>query len=136
MAKLDDILQQIIRDVDGALGAAVVDISNGLLLSVAHTVPYFTQSYLDAVAAAAVDMMRGKNVLAVEALLSSQRGKKVENTIKEVQMTTDHTYHFMAVIPDKPNCLVVLITNRKTNLGMGWSAVRTNIPRLSPLCPG
>jgi predicted regulator of Ras-like GTPase activity (Roadblock/LC7/MglB family) len=136
MSKLDEIIQQIVRDVDGALGCAVVDLSSGLLLSVSHNVPYFTQSYLEAVAAAAVDMMRGKNVLAVEALLSSQRGRKVENSIKEVQMTTDGTYHFMAVVPERPNSMVVLITSRKTNLGMGWSAVRTNLPRLTALCPG
>ncbi|MGZ8219521.1 hypothetical protein [Methylomagnum sp.] len=135
MAKLDEVIQGILRDVDGALGCAVVDLSSGLLLSVAHNVPYFTQSYIEAVAAAAVDMLRGKNVLAVESLLSSQRGKKVENTIKEVQMTTDHTYHFMATVPDRPNSLVVLITSRKTNLGMGWSAVRINLPRIAPYCP-
>lgn len=136
MSKLDDITQQIVRDVDGALACAVVDLSSGLLLSVSHNVPYFTASYLEAVAAAAVDMVRGKNVLAVEALLSSQRGKKVENSIKEIQMTTDHTLHFMAVVPEKPNSMAVLITNKKTNLGMGWSAVRTNLPRIAPLCPG
>jgi hypothetical protein len=135
MAKLDDILNNVIRDVDGALGCAVVDLNSGLLLSVAHNVPYFTQSYLEAVAAAAVDMLRGKNVLAVESLLSSTRGKKVENSIKEVQMTTDHTLHFMAIVPEKPNNLVVLITSRKTNLGMGWSAVRTNLPKIAPFCP-
>jgi predicted regulator of Ras-like GTPase activity (Roadblock/LC7/MglB family) len=136
MSKLDEIIQQIVRDVDGALGCAVVDLSSGLLLSVSHNVPYFTQSYLEAVAAAAVDMMRGKNVLAVESLLSSQRGRKVENSIKEVQMTTDGTYHFMAVVPERPNSMVVLITSRKTNLGMGWSAVRASLPRLTALCPG
>jgi predicted regulator of Ras-like GTPase activity (Roadblock/LC7/MglB family) len=135
MAKLDDILQQILRDVDGALGCAVVDLSNGLLLSVAHNVPYFTQSYLEAVAAAAVDMVRGKNVLAVETLLSSQRGKKIENSIKEIQMTTDMTYHFMATVSEKPDSMVVLITSRKTNLGMGWSAVRNNLPKIAPYCP-
>ncbi len=135
MAKLDDVLNGIIRDVDGALGCAVVDLNSGLLLSVSHNVPYFTQSYLEAVAAAAVDMLRGKNVLAVESLLSSTRGSKVENTIKEIQMTTDNTYHFMAVLPQKPNNLVVLITNRKTNLGMGGSAVRTALPKIAPLCP-
>lgn len=135
MAKIDDVVQQIVRDVDGALGCAVVDLSSGLLLSVAHSIPYFTQSYLEAVAAAAVDMVRGKNVLAVESLLSSQRGKKVENSIKEIQMTTDNTLHFMATVPDRPNSMIVLITNRKTNLGMGWAAVRTNLPKLTPLCP-
>lgn len=135
MAKLDDILNGVLRDVDGALGIAVVDLQSGLLLSVSHNVPYFTQSYLEAVAAAAVDMLRGKNVLAVESLLSSTRGTKVENTIKEVQMTTDNTLHFMAVVPQKPNNLVVLITNRKTNLGMGWAAVRGVLPKVAPLCP-
>jgi len=135
MSKLDSLLQDVVKDVDGALGCAVVDLESGLLLGVAHNVPYFTSSYLEAVAAAAVDMIRGKNVRAVEALLSNQRGKPVEQTIKEVQMTTDNTLHFMAVLPDKPNALVVLITNRKTNLGMGWAAVRKAMSAISPLCP-
>jgi predicted regulator of Ras-like GTPase activity (Roadblock/LC7/MglB family) len=135
MSKLDSLLQDVVKDVDGALGCAVVDLESGLLLGVAHNVPYFTSSYLEAVAAAAVDMIRGKNVRAVEALLSNQRGKPVEQTIKEVQMTTENTLHFMAVLPDKPNALVVLITNKKTNLGMGWAAVRKSMANISPLCP-
>jgi len=135
MAKIDDLLQGVLADVDGALGCAVVDLDSGLLLAAAHNVPYFTSSYLEAVAAAAVDMLRGKNVRAVESLLSTQRGKPVSKMIKEVQMTTENTLHFMAIIPDKPDALVVLITNKKTNLGMGWSAVRRVMPVLAPLCP-
>ena len=135
MAKLDDVLQSVVADVDGALGCAVVDLESGLLLGVAHNVPYFTTSYLEAVAAAAVDMMRGKNVRAVESLLSSQRGKPVSKMIKEVQMTTDNTYHFMATMPEKPDALIVLITKKTANLGMGWSAVRRSMPVIAPLCP-
>jgi predicted regulator of Ras-like GTPase activity (Roadblock/LC7/MglB family) len=135
MSKLDTLLQEIIRDVDGALGCAVVDLESALLLGVAHNVPYFTSSYLEAVAAASVDMLRGKNIRAVESLLSNQRGKLIERTIKEIQMTTDHTLHFMAVIPDKPDALIVLITSKKTSLGMGWSAVRKSMVAVAPLCP-
>lgn len=135
MAKLDDILQNVVSNVDGALGCAVVDLNSGLLMAAAHNVPYFTSSYLEAVAAAAVDMVRGKNVRAVESLLSSQRGKTVEKTIQEIQMSTDKTLHFMAVLKDKPDYLVVLITSKATNLGMGWAAVRNNIPKIAPLCP-
>jgi len=135
MSKLDDILQTVVSNVDGALGCAVVDLNSGLLMGVAHNVPYFTSSYLEAVAAAAVDMLRGKNVHAVESLLSSQRGKTIENTIKEIQMTTDRTYHFMATVTDKPNSLIVLITSKSTNLGMGWAAVRNNMNAIAPLCP-
>lgn len=135
MAKLDDVLRKIVSDVDGALGCAVVDLNSGLLLGVAHNVPYFTSSYLEAVAAAAVDLFRGKNVRAVESLLSSQRGKPVEKMVQEVQMSTDRTYHFMATIKDKPDSLLVLITSKSANLGMGWSAVRSNMLTLTPLCP-
>ena len=135
MASLNDICKGILDDVDGATGCAVVDLNNGLMLAVAHSVPYFTQTYLDAVAAAAVDMFRGKNVSSVEKLLSAQRGEQVEKTIQEVQMTTTGTYHFMSVIPEKPDNLVVLITTKKANLGMGWSALRKSLVDIAPLCP-
>lgn len=135
MAKLNDVLNGVMNDVDGAVGAAVVDLATGLLIGVAHKVPYFTQSYLDAVAAAAVEMFRGKNVGAVEKLLSSSRGEKMEKSIKEIQMTTDGTYHFMSVVPSKPDSLVVLITTRKANLGMGWAALRSSMVDIAPHCP-
>lgn len=135
MSGLNTVLQTIISEVDGALGCAVVDLESGLLLDAAHKIPYFTTSYLEAVAAAAVDMMRGKNVRAIEALFSNQYGRPMKKSIQEVQMTTDHTYHFMAVATEKPDMLLVLITSKKTNLGMGWSTVRRNMPLIAELCP-
>jgi len=112
-----------------------VDLSTGLLLGVAHNVPYFTQSYLDAVAAAAVDMFRGKGVAGVEKLLSQQRGTPVKNSIREVQMSTERTYHFMSIVPGKPDSMAVLITSTKANLGMGWAALRKSLPEIAPHCP-
>jgi len=135
MATLNETCEGLVRDVDDALGAAVVDLSSGLLMAVAHSVPYFTQSYLDAVAAAAVDMFRGKTITAVEKLLSNQRGSDLNQMLQEVQMSTERTYHFMSVVPGKPNSLVVLITGRKANLGMGWSSLRSAMNDIAPLCP-
>ena len=133
---LDNEMQALISSVNGAVGAAVVDLSSGLLLSVKHSVPYFTQSYLDAVAAAAVDMFRGNNISNVEEMLSSTRGQTVRNSIKEVQMTTDGTFHFMSIVPGKEDSLLVLITTKKANLGMGWAAVRKALGKIAPFCPG
>lgn len=135
MSNLNSVMQSIINDVEGAVGCAVVDLNTGLMLAAAHNVPYFTQSYLDAVAAAAVDMFRGKNIRNVEKMLSSQRGTTTEKTIQEVQMTTDGTYHFMTIVPEKPDALVVLVTTKKANLGMGWSAVKSAMSEISPMCP-
>lgn len=135
MASLNEICKNIINDVDGAVGCALVDLNTGLMLASAHTVPYFTQTYIDAVAAASVEMFRGKNIAAVEKLLSAQRGVPVSKTIQEMQMTTAGTYHFMSVIPERPDALVVLITTRKANLGMGWAALRRSMAEIAPLCP-
>jgi hypothetical protein len=135
MANLNDICGNLLKEVSDALGVAVVDVSSGLMLAVSHNVPYFTQSYLDAVAAAAVDMFRGKTISNVEKLLSSTRGKEVRNLVREVQMTTEGTYHFMSIVPDKPQCLAVLITSRKANLGMGWASLRRALIEIAPLCP-
>ncbi|NIT79075.1 MAG: hypothetical protein GWO44_19830, partial [Thermoplasmata archaeon] len=85
---LNDVVEEMLAQVDEALGVAVVDLSSGLLISVAHNVPYFTQSYLDAVAAAAVDMFRGKTVRNVEELIAQHRGEDPARHVHEVQMGT------------------------------------------------
>lgn len=137
MSKINDACKEVVDAVDGGLACAVVDLTSGMILGVYHTVPYFTQSYLDAVAAAAVDMFRGKTVSRVEDLLSKQRGDTTgKHLIKEVQMTTERTYHFMTVVKEKPNSLVVLITQTSTNLGMGWSSLRNALPGMTPNLPG
>lgn len=135
MANVNDICSKILTDVPDSLGCAVVDLETGLLLGVAHNVPYFTQSYLDAVAAAAVDMFRGRTVSTVEELLSKNRGEEVRHMLKEIQMTTENTYHFMAIVPQKPDALMVLITSTRANLGAGWSAVRNALPEVAANTP-
>ena len=135
MASINEVCKSIVDGVDDALGAAVVDLNTGLLIGVHHNVPYFTSSYLDAVAAAAVEMFRGRGITGVEKRLSQTRGEEVSNSMQEVQMTTPKTYHFMSIIPTKPNALAILITGKKANLGMGWSGLRSAISELEPLCP-
>ncbi|MCW8194791.1 hypothetical protein F6455_08330 [Proteobacteria bacterium 005FR1] len=132
---LQEIIDDMLKDVDAAVGAAVVDVDSGLMLAAAHNVPYFTQTYLDAVAAAAVEMIRGRNIRAVEELLTAQRGEETTNTIEEVQMTTAGTYHFMSTGKTKKNILTVLITTRRANLGMGWAALRGRLSKIEEAAP-
>lgn len=135
MATLDQITGEILSTVNGALGCAVVDLPSGMLLSVSHNVHYFTQTFVEAAAAAAVDIFRGNNILAVEALLGNQRGRPLEHSIQEIQMTTNTTFHFMSVIPEKTTAALVLVTSRTTSLGMGWASIRVNLPKIAPLVP-
>jgi len=132
---LNEIMQQMLDEVDEALGVAVIDLNSGLLISVAHNVPYFTQSYLDAVAAAAVEMFRGKTISNVEKLIAQQRGEEPKHHVQEVQMGTTNTHHVMSIVPEKPQALMVLITSKKANLGMAWAAMNNNLPQVAPHCP-
>jgi len=132
---LNEIMQQMLDEVDEALGVAVIDLNSGLLISVAHNVPYFTQSYLDAVAAAAVEMFRGKTISNVEKLIAQQRGEEPKHHVQEVQMGTTNTHHVMSIVPEKPQALMVLITSKKANLGMAWAAMNNNLPKVAPHCP-
>ncbi len=132
---MNNALEKLVNDVDGALAAAVIDLDSGLIVGAYHNIPYFTQSYVDAVGAASVDMFRGKTITAVETMMAAQRGDELKYHIKEIQMTTDGTYHFMSIVADKPDYLLVFITRTTTNLGSGWLATRDALKTIAPLCP-
>ncbi len=134
MASTQEVCKTTLEKVDDCLAVGVVDLNTGMLMGVHHTVPYFTQAYLDAVAAAAVEMFRGKTVRRIEELLSSQRGEQLKDSFEEVFISSPKVYHFMTVIKDK-GAVVVMITKKSTNQGMGWAALRTSLPAVKATLP-
>ncbi len=133
MAKLDDILQKAIADIGGAIGCAVIDADTRQLICVATKVPSLTPNCLEALAVAVVELIRGKQVRAVETLLTSKRGKPAVNAIDEMYVNAGESRHFIATFPEKPNCLIVLSTDQNTSVGMGWVILhRTIIPLIAP----
>lgn len=131
--EINAICREVVNSVEAALGCAVVDLQNGAVLGIAHKIPYFTHSIIDRAAAAALDMFRGNTVKNVEQMINDMRCTQDEHLIEEIQLTTKHTYHFMAIIPEKPNIILILTTNKKVNLGMGWSKVRIALPKLATI---
>ena len=134
MANLNEICQAIVSDVQDGVACGVVDLNTGMLMGVHHTVPYFTQSYLDAVAAAAVDLMRGRTVRRVEELMTKHRGVEVKDAFEEIFISSKTVYHFMTLIKEKQS-LVVLVTKKTSNQGMGWVALRSAITDISAALP-
>lgn len=132
---INTICSETVSSIEAALGCAVVDLRSGAVLGISHKIPYFTHSIIDRAAAAAMDMFRGNTVQSVEQMINDMRCTQEEHLIEEIQITTKNTYHFMAIVPDRPNAILILITNKKVNLGMGWSKVRLALPRVAPLCP-
>jgi len=129
------ICKEIVNSVEAALGCAVVDLQSGIVLGISHKIPYFTHSIVDRAAAAAMDMFRGNTVRSVEQMINDMRCTQDDHLIEEIQITTKNTYHFMAIVPERPNVILILTTNKKVNLGMGWSTIRMALPKIAPLCP-
>jgi len=128
-------LEKLVNQADDGLAAAVVNLNNGQLLHAYHNVPYFTQSFMEAVAVAAVDMFRGKTMAAVEMMLAAQRSAENKHHVREIQMTTADTFHFMTVIPDKPDYLLVVVTRTTASMGAGWMATRNSLEEIAAKCP-
>jgi hypothetical protein len=134
MANINQICQNVVNDVQDALACGVVDLNTGMMMGVHHMVPYFTQSYLDAVAAAAVEMMKGRTIRRVEQLMSKQRGTEVKDVFEEIFMSSKNVFHFMALIRAKQS-LVVLVTKKTTSQGMGWASLRSALDDIAEALP-
>ncbi|NVB37045.1 response regulator [Pseudenhygromyxa sp. WMMC2535] len=134
MATINQVCEEIVDDVQDAVACGVVDLDTGMLMGVHHTIAYFTQSYLDAVAAAAVDMFRGKNVRRVEKLISKHRGEEITDAFEEIFISSKAVFHFMKLIPGK-SAVVVLVTRKTTNQGMGWSSLRMAMDQIIESLP-
>lgn len=134
MASTTEVCKQLVEKVDDCLAVGVVDLNTGMLMGVHHTVPYFTQAYLDAVAAAAVEMFRGKNVRRVEELLGQQRGEPIKDSFEEVFVSSPKTFHFMTTIREK-SAVVVMVTKKTVNQGMGWASLRNNLAMIKATLP-
>ena len=134
MANLNEICQNVVNDVQDSLACGVVDLNTGMLMGVHHTIPYFTQSYLDAVAAAAVELMRGRTVRRVEELMTKHRGVEVKDAFEEIFISSKSVFHFMALIKEKQS-LVVLVTKKSVNQGMGWVSLRSALGDITEALP-
>lgn len=134
MSSVNQVCAAVVDDLTDALACGVIDLNTGMLMGVHHTVSYFTQSYLDAVAAAAVDMFRGKNVQRVEKLISKHRGEEIRDAFEEIFISSKAVFHFMKLVPEK-SAVVVLVTRKTTNQGMGWSTLRLAIGDIADALP-
>lgn len=134
MSTVQEVCKEMVENVDDCLAVGVVDLSTGMMMGIHHTVPHFTQAYLDAVAAAAVELFRGKNVRRIEELLGQQRGEEIKDSFEEVFISSVKVYHFMTIIKEK-GAAVVMVTKKSASQGLGWSGLRNGLPNLSAALP-
>ena len=117
------------EDVDGALGCALVDLGTGLPLAMEVTSPALLETgALEVLSAAGAEYFRG----AVNRQLASAMGGDpgADGFVEEIQTTTDDSYHFMCMVPGNRQTVLLLVTDKTANLGLGWVAMRRTLRRV------
>ena len=135
MGKIDDACKEVVSNVEGGVACGVVDLDTGMLLGIYNSAQY-TQTLNEIVAGATMDLFRGSNVGRVEQMVRSHRGVPEDGShyFQEVHITSEHNFHFMKTIKSG-KAVIVLITKRSTNIGMGWAQLKSVIPTVEPLVP-
>lgn len=135
MSKIDDACKNIVNNVDGAVACGVVDLDTGMLLGI-HNSAQYTQTLNEVVAAATMDLFRGPNIGRVEQMVRAHRGipENGEHYFSEVHITSANNFHFAKTIKGG-KAVIMLVTKKTTNLGMGWAQLKSAIPVVEPLVP-
>jgi hypothetical protein len=135
MGKIDDACREVCSKTDGAVACGVVDLDSGMLLGI-HNTSAYTQTLNEIVAAATMDLFRGSNIGRIEQMVRTHRGvpENGEHYFQEVHVTSEHNYHFAKTLK-KGKAVIMLVTKKTTNIGMGWAQLKTVIPLVEPLVP-
>ena len=135
MGKMDDACKKVVEGVDGAVACGVVDLDTGMLLGI-HNSSQYTQTLNEVVAAATMDVFRGPNVSKIEQMVRSHRGVPEDggHYFDEIHITSAHNFHFAKSIK-AGKAVVMLVTKKTTNVGMGWANLKRAVPELEPLVP-
>jgi hypothetical protein len=135
MGRIDDACKSIVERVDGAVACGVVDLDTGMLLGI-HNASQYTQTMNEVVAAATMDMFRGSNINRIQQMVRAHRGvpENGEHYFQEVHITSAHNYHFAKAIRNG-KAVIMLVTKKTTNIGMGWAELKSVIPTVEPLVP-
>ncbi len=135
MGKIDEACKQVVNKVDGAVACGVVDLESGMLLGI-HNSANYTQTLNEVVAAATMDMFRGPNIGRIQQMVRAHRGVPEDGRsyFQEIHITSDHNYHFAKTVKDG-RAVIMLVTKKTTNIGMGWAQLKTVIPIVEPLVP-
>ena len=137
--RLRELCERIVADVDGCLGCAVVDLTTGLPLAM-NVVPgtLLSPAAMEVMSAASVDYFRGRTVWQLELAMTegAAEAESAAGFVREIQTTTEETYHFMSVVPGREDTLLILITDKTANLGLGWIAMRQALARIGDVDAG
>lgn len=121
---------EVLAEVDGSLGCIVIDMRTGLTVAAEYQQgSLINPATINLVSVLSTNMFQGKLIRQFEGALA-RPNPAAQEFVREVQMTTEHTNQFMAVVPGWNQMLLVLVTDKTVSVGLGWMAVHRLLGRL------
>ena len=135
MGKIDEACQAVVEKIEGAVACGVVDLDTGMLLGI-HNRSNYGRELNELVAAATMDLFCGSNVGHIEQMVRSHRGVPEDGKryFQELHITSENNNHLAKVIKGG-RAVVMLVTDKNTNLGLGWAQLKSAIPAMEPFVP-
>ena len=125
--ELQSVCDNLVDESDGLVACMLLDLETGLTLAYAGR-HGFDAAAAERIMRAAGTMFRGQ--LVEQFARSLPKPKPVGGFVREVQITTTNTYHFMSTLPGWPNTLLIFVTDKSLSIGLGWMAVHQAFDRL------
>lgn len=135
MGRIDDACRDVVNKVEGAVACGVVDLDTGMLLGI-HNSAQYTQTLNEVVAAASMDLFRGPNVGRVEQMVRAHRGlpENGEHYFQEIHISSANNFHFAKTL-NGGKAVMMLVTKKRTSIGLGWAELRAALPAVERLVP-
>ena len=116
---LDKVLEQSMMSVPECIGAAYVDMSTGLLLSVC-TVGTYDHGHLEFVAAKTADIFQGPSIAQIENQWKQWRKQPQDERhfFQEIIILSDNQLHIFMRCKRNKEHAIVFISRKSANIGM------------------
>ena len=134
MTELENVCAEILDDVEGALGCAVIDLEAGNPLAAATRRGSLSSESMGLICLAVSDLFHGKLIRQFRRAWSGD-GATTEHFVREVQLATANSNQFMSTTPGHDHWGLALITDKTVSRGLGWMAVHEGLTRVAATLP-
>ena len=125
--ELLEVCESLVQETDGVRACVVLDLETSLTLAQCLERGFGNAEVLQATRIAG-SIFRSKLLRQFVRTLPGDRG--ADGFVREAQVTTAGMHLFMSSLAKFPNALLVCVTEKSVNIGMGWMAVHQALDHL------